>query len=519
MRHPYSASTVALVGFMGAGKTTVGIRLAERLDRPFVDLDALFVEQFGAIEDWFDAHGEPSFREREAQLLKRVLCGPPVVLATGGGVVDVIDNITDLERTCVTVFLDVSLAEAKRRVKTGSSRPVWDQADARFARRRLFYALARHRVNADGSAEAVTERVVAALHGAEDVLADRASLHPVWSSNGFAGLSTIAQLHRYDGLHVVTDDRVGPLWIDGLLHAIGDVPVCVIPNGEVNKTIATWQTVVDHLLAHRVSRRTAVLALGGGVVGDIAGFAASAVNRGVPVLQLPTTTLSMIDSSVGGKTGVNHPAGKNLIGAFHVPDAVWMASDTLTTLEPRHTRAGLAEAVKMALTHDAAAFAFLESAANTLVTSPSLVEAVIRHAVRTKSAVVARDAQESGERRLLNAGHTVGHALERALGYGRIFHGEAVAIGLCTELQWGEARGHTQAGTGDRVARLLTRLGLPIHWPETTDRQAFRAAVTVDKKARRDTLHVPIAREPGVGVLIEDTPQRFADTILELPGL
>lgn len=312
---------------------------------------------------------------------------------------------------------------------------------------------------------------------------------------------------------LVTDDVVAPLWAAAAVDALA-LPVVsvVLPAGEGNKTVSTWSTCVDALLAARVDRRTPVVALGGGVVGDVAGFAAASALRGVPLIQVPTTLLAMVDSSVGGKTGVNHPLGKNLIGAFHQPSLVWAALETLATLPARELRAGLAEVVKAALIADPALLAELEARVDALAAGDvSALAPIVSRCVRIKADVVAADERESGWRAVLNAGHTVGHGLEVTAGFGALLHGEAVAIGLVLETEWAVRVGHCgDRALPDRLRRLLAGLGLPIAPPELP-RERVVDAMRLDKKAQGDMLIVPVPASIGQMRLIELPAERLPE--------
>lgn len=278
--------------------------------------------------------------------------------------------------------------------------------------------------------------------------------------------------------------------------ASGWVPL-EFPAGEAAKTRATWERLTDLLLEQRYGRDSAVLALGGGVTGDLAGFVAATYLRGVPLLQVPTTLLAMLDSSVGGKVGVDTAHGKNLVGAFHPPAAVIADPLTLGTLPDREFRSGLAEAVKHGLIADAAHLDWLESnAAAVLRRDAGALAQLIVRSVTIKAEVVAGDERESGRRAILNAGHTVAHALELATGYA-IPHGEAVAIGLVAECGLGEALGVTRPGTRARIESLLDRLGLPIGLAGGLPTAALVAAMIGDKKSRGGGVGFALVSEPG----------------------
>ncbi|HTD11326.1 MAG TPA: 3-dehydroquinate synthase, partial [Steroidobacteraceae bacterium] len=289
--------------------------------------------------------------------------------------------------------------------------------------------------------------------------------YPILIDAGLLGLPGVlaAQVAARDVL-IVSNTTVAPLYLPALSAALQPrrlVPV-ILPDGEAHKTLANLSRVLDVLIANRFGRDCALLALGGGVVGDLAGFAAASYQRGVAFVQVPTTLLAQVDSAVGGKTGVNHPGGKNLIGAFHQPDAVLIDTRTLTTLPARELRAGLAEVIKYGLICDAALFGWLEAHLDSLLAGDAAALAhVIRRSCEIKAAIVGRDERERGERALLNLGHTFGHALEAASAYKEWLHGEAVGAGLVMAAAMSQACGFLSAADAARVRQLVERAGLP----------------------------------------------------------
>lgn len=327
---------------------------------------------------------------------------------------------------------------------------------------------------------------------------------------------------------LVTESTVGPLWAHTVRSVLGPAVLAevVVPAGEVHKTRAAWSALCDELLTAGVDRGTPVLALGGGVLGDLAGFAAATTLRGLPLVQLPTTLLAMVDSAVGGKVAVNHPAGKNLIGAFHPPTAVWMALDVLSTLPPAEIRCGWGEVLKTALAADAALFVDLERGLlERALAEPAALAEVIERCVRAKARIVGADEREAGLRMVLNAGHTVGHALEAALGPGTLAHGEAVAVGLEVELELAVQLGVCRdPDLPDRLAALIARAGLPgapgaarpaAAGPgEDLDEDRFMAAIGVDKKAAGDKIRLPLPVRAGE-MRIVDLPRPDAIALFQ----
>ena len=300
---------------------------------------------------------------------------------------------------------------------------------------------------------------------------------------------------------VIADERVARLWYDEVAASLGrsgfDVVPAFFPPGEASKTRKSWSALTDALMEARLGRDCCVVSLGGGVTGDLAGFVAATYLRGVPFVQLPTTTLAMIDASVGGKTGVDHPAGKNLVGAFHAPVAVLADPDFLATLEPEVRADGYAEAVKHGVILDASYADWLASRADNLLTGDAgAVERAVVRSVELKAEVVSGDEFEAGRRRILNFGHTVGHALERESGYA-LAHGRAVAVGMVAEARIGEELGVTAAGTADAVRALVGAFGLPSSHPSLARARRLTALMVRDKKTRSGVVHMVRLEEVG----------------------
>jgi 3-dehydroquinate synthase len=314
-------------------------------------------------------------------------------------------------------------------------------------------------------------------------------------------LSRFCPAHRYA---VVTDDRVAELYavrLSRMLHAAGHrTDVFAFTSGEERKTRETWSLVSDAMLESGCGRDTALLAFGGGVPGDLGGFVAATYMRGLPYVQLPTSLLAMIDASVGGKTGVDTPAGKNLVGAFHQPACVIVDPELLHTLPESHLRAGLAEAVKHGAIADAAYLEWIEENAGALLAGDlQALSRLIVRSVEIKAEIVARDERESGPRTLLNFGHTLAHALEALSGYS-LLHGEAVAVGMVEEARIGERCGLTAPGTSSRLRAVLTRLGLPTSLPLDVNAEQVVGRTRTDKKSREGRVEYALIQEVGVPV-------------------
>jgi 3-dehydroquinate synthase len=300
---------------------------------------------------------------------------------------------------------------------------------------------------------------------------------------------------------LVTDATVRDLHAERALAALAALPggtrgPFVVPPGEAHKTRESWARLTDELLGAGLGRDTVVVALGGGVVGDLAGFVAATYMRGVPYVQVPTTLLAMLDASIGGKTAVDVPAGKNLVGAFHQPAAVVIDPTTLATLPPREVRAGLAEALKHGVIADEAYFERVRDAVPALAADGAEMEELIARSVAIKADVVRRDEREGGVRKVLNFGHTLGHAIELVSGYA-LLHGEAVAIGMALESELAERTGAAECGTAARVREALERAGLPVERPGALSPERILEATRADKKARRGAVEYALPRRVG----------------------
>lgn len=333
--------------------------------------------------------------------------------------------------------------------------------------------------------------------------------YPIYIGSGLLGEGGLLarHLHGRDAL-IVTNTTVGPLYQGRLQDALapGRSAVVTLPDGEAHKHMATVEVVLDALVAQRIGRDGVILALGGGVVGDIAGFAAAIYQRGIDFIQVPTTLLAQVDSSVGGKTGVNHPGGKNLIGAFHQPQCVLSDTDTLRTLPDRELSAGLAEVVKCALIADADFLAWIEAhAAALLDREADVLDQAIRRSCEVKAAVVAGDEREQGRRALLNLGHTFGHAIELGAGFGEWLHGEAVAAGMVMAARFSHRLGWLPAADVERLCTLLRGLRLPVA-PPALDAEAFLSAMAMDKKVLAGKLRLVLLPALGDACIRADFP-------------
>jgi 3-dehydroquinate synthase len=529
-----------LYGPPGSGKSTIGRILAERLDLPFIDLDAVIeASARQAIRDIFAAEGEAGFRLRESAALKDVSAGAPCVVGLGGGALLKPENRALAEATGEILCFEADVATLERRVaqapgvrpllstptptdcaqppQPGRGKPI----SQLLAERKEHYASFPHRVTvSDRPPEETADAVQAALGRyrvsgmgkAYDVhvgpgLLDRAGAF--FSELGFGGRTVI-----------VGDTHTLPLYgarVAASLAAAGVTATCVaIPAGEETKTIETVGALWSAFLKAGIERGHAVIALGGGVVGDLTGFAAATWLRGVSWVGLPTTLLAMVDSGLGGKTGADLPEGKNLIGAFHPPALVLADTATLATLPVRELRCGLAEAFKHAIIGAPTLFAslpdftFLKAADAaspcTCLAAAEWLAPFVARAMAVKIRVIQQDPYEKGFRAALNLGHTIGHGLEKATRFA-VQHGEAVAIGTVLEARLAEALGLARRGLADQLAERFTALGLPISMPAGIDVAEVRAAMTLDKKKAGGKVRFALPADIGdvrVGVTVDD---------------
>ncbi len=342
--------------------------------------------------------------------------------------------------------------------------------------------------------------------------------YPIYIGPGLLSRTDLLQPHiRGNQVAVVSNDVVAPLYLETLRQALARVPqvdVFLLPDGEQHKNLESYGRVMDFLLERGHNRTTTLVALGGGVVGDLTGFAAATFQRGVDFIQVPTTLLAQVDSSVGGKTGVNHPRGKNMIGAFHQPRCVIADSSVLETLPDREYRAGLAEVVKYGVIRDAGFFQWLEThAADLAERDPAAVAHAVRRSCEVKAEVVAADEREGGLRAILNFGHTFGHAIETLTDYRRFLHGEAVAIGMVLAANLSAHLGSLDEADAARVAALLRGMGLPVT-PPALPVADMLTAMKVDKKVQDGRLRLVLADSLGHAVVTDEVPAKALEATL-----
>jgi shikimate kinase/3-dehydroquinate synthase len=513
-----------LIGFMAAGKTSVGRALAAATGRRFVDLDDA-IAATGVVVAELVARDLRAFRELEAQTLAQLIdanrdAAVDVVIATGGGAATYGDNMTRMRAAGLVVALGVDVEESRRRATGGATRPLLANANQLSIERAPVYRRAHAVVDTMGKSidEVVThvrhvERVWSSLPGAYRNAAatsdtggargseiGRATLvglgdrsYAVTVGAAIDRELVMSQLGSPTKIAVITDRNVA------VHHAFAADDVITIEPGEASKSFDTYQRLCNELITRGLDRGSAIVALGGGVVGDLAGFVAATLFRGIPVVQLPTTLVAMTDAAIGGKTAVDVPAGKNLVGAFHQPRLVACATDTLATLPARERRAGFGELWKYALLDGRELWSSVMACAAWAAgpegaAPPPELAGVIDRSIAYKAAIVGRDERElTGHRALLNLGHTVGHAIETASG---MLHGEAVGLGLVAACLVSSAVLGTRADLANEVAAALGSSGLPSD-PRPWFTDEVLARIKVDKKRIGAKLRFVAVREVG----------------------
>jgi len=347
-------------------------------------------------------------------------------------------------------------------------------------------------------------------------LGDRS--YPIYIGTGLVtDKALLKSAIRGNKVAIVTNETVGPLYLDKLKDSLSgfDLLEIVLPDGEQYKTLEYLNKIFDALLQAHCNRDVTLVALGGGVIGDMTGFAAATYQRGVDFIQVPTTLLSQVDSSVGGKTGVNHALGKNMIGSFYQPRAVFIDIDTLDTLPDKELSAGLAEVIKYGLIVDADFFAWLEEHMDELVQrdKAALAQAILV-SCKTKADVVAKDERESGVRALLNLGHTFGHAIEAGMGYGAWLHGEAVAAGMAMAADLSQRMGWVSGADVERIRTLLSRANLPVNGPADLSVNTYLNLMSIDKKVQQGKMRFVLMKSIGDAVVTADVdPQQLQKTL------
>ena len=555
------ARSLVLVGMMGAGKTSIGRRLAATLNLGFIDADVEIESAAGmTISEIFANHGEPYFRDGERRVIARILSEGPAVVATGGGAFMNVATRQRIAEKGISIWLKADVDVLLQRVRKRSNRPLLQAQDPEQTLRQLtqerypVYALADYCVvSRDGPHHAMIDQILETLDSGlnRSTASEQSSVQqskPLSSESvGHTVNPDVPELitvpvelaaRRYEirigsdlitkfgaelnriapgaACTIVTDRNVAKHWLPQLDTALATAGIrrshVIVEPGEVSKSWKTFTRVCDEIISTRLERNDLIIALGGGVVGDLAGFAAATIRRGMRFIQIPTTLLAQVDSSVGGKTAINSEHGKNLVGAFHQPSFVLIDTRTLATLPAREFRAGYAELAKYGLINDAPFFFWLEHHWKEVFAHEAALTQAIATSCRAKAAIVALDETEQGERALLNFGHTFGHALETITHFNgdRLIHGEGVAIGMACAFRFSAKLGHCSNDDAVRVEAHLRSVGLPTRFRDISgwnaSAETILDAMFQDKKVQRGALTFILVHGIGKSFIAKNVP-------------
>ena len=529
---------IFLTGLSGSGKSSVGRQVSELLKWDFIDTDTLLSEQYGMpVGQILIKFGEQRFRQIESEVLIMAARNGHVVIATGGGAVISETNRTFMQENGLTFYLETSVEIAWQRVQeqmrqSGKSveRPLVVGTDGQqrlqnlFLARKQWYEEAAVWINtSQDSLDIIAKRVVAfalthgylnASSGFQETVTlqlDKVTSNAIIEWGGLFHLPDYLKSSGFSQrIFIVTDSDVGNLYSDPILSLIrnaGFIPqLFTVPSGEASKSIQSWQQILNWLVEQKAEQREPIIAFGGGVIGDLAGFIAATYHRGIPLIQIPTSLLAQVDSAIGGKTGINHPLGKNLIGAFYQPGLIIVDPAFLLTLPERVYLEGWAEIVKYGMILDSHLFEMLEDHASLLhARDATLLTKIITRCIQLKMDVVQRDEHDIGLRNILNYGHTFGHALEALTEYGSWLHGEAVAVGMEVAAQIAVAKGLLTNENALRQRALLLALHLPVRCPGI-DAASLLEKMQRDKKVRAGQMRWILPTQIGQADIYDDIP-------------
>ena len=543
---PIVSGNIFLVGMMGAGKTTIGKSLAQATGKKFIDSDHEIQERTGVkIPIIFEIEGEIGFRKRETEVLRELVKMNNIVLATGGGAVLSRENRNLLKQHGTVIYLCASVNDLQRRTRFDKNRPLLQTENVQakltelLSQRDSSYREAAHLVIDSGKqgvrnlVQKITRKLEAFSYpqNTKKKLMQTITVslpsssaqrsYPIHIGKGVLEQMDLALPYLpQKRVAIVSNTTIAPFYLDKVRSALESLGVetvsIILPDGEKYKNWKTLNQIFDVLLNKRCERNTAMLALGGGVVGDLTGFAAATYLRGVPFIQIPTTLLAQVDSSVGGKTGINHPLGKNMIGAFYQPRLVLADSAALDTLPDRELRAGIAEIIKYGLIRDPVFFDWLEkNMAQLLARNTGILNEAIRRSCENKAEIVAADEKESGVRALLNLGHTFGHAIENGMGYGAWLHGEAVAAGIVMAAELSCRMRLISTVDVNRIRQIFSQAGLPVQAPKFAS-EKYLQLMAMDKKVEDGKTRFILLNCIGSAVIRADIPvDRLLETIAD----
>ena len=527
MRRP----NLILTGFMGSGKTTVGNLLAKQLNYGFVDTDHLIEERAGmTVQELFKARGEEVFRAMETEVAKELGAKEGLVVSTGGRLMLDPDNAKALGDSGRVFCLVATPEEIYKRVSTdvGAKRPLLATANPMeriidlLQEREAGYGRFSQLVTTAKSADEVSQNLLGIFQANPDLrvpITTKETQYEFFVGGGL--LPFVGKLAGIRGpVAIITDSNIGPLYA----KSCGEVAaVITIPAGEEFKTLTTVQWASEQLVEQGIDRDGTIIALGGPVVANIAGFVAATYMRGIDLVHCPTSLLAMADTSIGGKVGINLPQGKNLIGAFKMPKAVIADIATLQSLSPVEFASGMAEIVKHGLIGDPSLLDKIEQGdwrrkAGELQTHLPELQDIVAQAIRVKIGIVQEDPFDRDRRAILNLGHTFAHAIETVTGHS-LRHGEAVAVGLVAAINLSARLGHCSSALQGRIETILSHVGLPVRFPQSIDPEELYRTMLHDKKKKAGVLRFVLCKQVGEVFVANNIPQQaVGETIRELGG-
>jgi shikimate kinase / 3-dehydroquinate synthase len=526
------SENIILTGFMGSGKDSVAKEISKKTDLAFISMDDYIVlKEKRTINDIFEESGEEYFRKAETETLEVIKNLKNVVVATGGGIVKDKKNREKLSKMGKVFYLYTSLDAVKERLDNDKTRPlikdkkniikiynermkkgIYEFADEKIDTSKIPPEQVADKILKISKIEPKTEEESPDLY---KLKADSKE-YPIYiGCDIFKNNKDLDITLNSDKVAIISNPVVGALYIREIEKRLTDKGIktlcCIIPDGEKYKNFDTIKKIFDTLLKEKMDRSSGIIALGGGVIGDMGGFVASTLKRGVSLIQIPTTLIAQVDSSIGGKTGFDHPLGKNMIGTFYQPDMILIDIKKLLTLPDKEFRNGMAEVIKYGITHDAELFDILERKQKEIMKRDiMLLKDIISRCVRIKKEVVEEDEkEEKGIREVLNYGHTIGHIIETLTGYSKYSHGEAVAIGMVEEAKLARKESNLATRDFDRVEKLIKKYDLPSSIPDNIQREDMKDCVSQDKKVRKGKIRLPVPTGIGKTIFREVECEKF----------
>lgn len=515
---------IILTGFMGSGKDSIGKEISKKTNLSFLSMDDYIVlKEKRTINDIFEKSGEKYFRKIEKETLKEIKNIKNAVIATGGGVVKDKENRKILSQMGKVIYLYTNITAVKDRLKKDKTRPLIKKKNniIKIYNERMkkgIYESADIKIDtSELSPEQVSENILKKLKVKPKPKKQVVKKHTVKTGSKVYPIYIGYDLFRKnnskinlelksDKAAIISNPLVGSLYINELEKILiekGVKPtICIIPDGEKYKTFDTVKRIFDILLKEKMDRSASIIALGGGVVGDLTGFVASTLKRGISLIHVPTSLIAQVDSSIGGKTGFDHPLGKNMIGTFYQPDTIFIDIKKLLTLPEKEFRNGLSEVIKYGIANDAELFNILENKQKEILNRDiELLEEIVIRCVKIKKRVVEKDEkEEKGIREVLNFGHTIGHIIEALSGYSRYSHGEAVAMGMVKEAELAGEQKLLKKNDISRIKKLIEKYELPTTIPKNMNSDKMRKYVAQDKKVRKGKIRLPVPT--GIGKII-----------------